>query len=192
MKAKEVMRLLGVTRVTLCTYVKKGLIKKNNLPNGRYDYDEDSVYEFLGEKKPRVNVIYARVSTHKQKNDLLRQVNKLEEYCYNYSIDIETTYQEIASGISFERNEFNLLLQRIFNHEIDSVYITNRDRLTRLSFITMKNIFEQFGTQIITINGDLEYKDELMEELLNITHLFSTKMYANRKCSKPKKTLKNV
>ena len=29
--------------------------------------------------------------------------------------------------------------------------------------------------------NDLDYKEELMEELLNITHLFSTKMYSNRK-----------
>lgn len=186
MKAKQVLQLLKITRVTLCTYVKNNKIKVKKLGNGRYDYDEESVYNFLDRNKTKCNVIYARVSTYKQKNDLQRQVNKIQEHCYNNEIEIEETYQEIASGINFERKEFSLLLQRIFNYEIDTIYISNKDRLTRLSFMTMKSIFEQFGTKISTLANEVDYKEELMEELLNITHLFSTKMYSRRK------TLKNI
>jgi len=184
MKAKQVLQLLNVSRVTLCTYVKKEYIKVIKMPNGTYDYNEDSVYEFIGKKKDRVNVIYARVSTYKQKDDLKRQVNKLQCHCNQNNIDINKIYQEIASGINFERKEFTILLQQIFNHEIDTVYISNRDRLTRLSFITMKSIFEQFGTKISVLANELDYKEELMEELLNITHLFSTKMYSKRRTLK--------
>jgi putative resolvase len=40
MKAKEVLKLLRITRVTLSSYVRKGIIEVINLPNGRYDYVE--------------------------------------------------------------------------------------------------------------------------------------------------------
>ena len=88
--------------------------------------------------------------------------------------------------VNFERKEFTLLLQRVFNQEIDTIYISNRDRLTRLSFITMKSVIEQFGTKIQVLTNELDYKEELMEELLNITHLFSTKMYSNRRTNNRK------
>jgi predicted site-specific integrase-resolvase len=47
MKSKEVLELLQITRPTLTKYVKEGLIKVNILPNGRYDYDKDSVYKLF-------------------------------------------------------------------------------------------------------------------------------------------------
>lgn len=58
MKSKEVLRLLKVSRITLSSYVRKGIIKATLLPNGFYDYHDDSVYSFLG-KYQRINVIYA-------------------------------------------------------------------------------------------------------------------------------------
>lgn len=70
MKAAEVLNLLRISRHTLTNYVKQGYLKVTTLPNGRYDYNEKSVYKFLIRDIPRKNVIYARVSTSKQKKDL--------------------------------------------------------------------------------------------------------------------------
>ena len=50
MKAKEVMNILNITRVTLSSYVKNNKIKVYNLPNGRYLYDDDSVLSLIGGK----------------------------------------------------------------------------------------------------------------------------------------------
>ncbi|MBF0227930.1 MAG: IS607 family transposase, partial [Desulfobacterales bacterium] len=47
MKANEVLKVLRITRGTLTTYCKKGFIKYSVLPNGRYIYDDESVYTFL-------------------------------------------------------------------------------------------------------------------------------------------------
>ena len=70
MKSKEALKLLGVSRVTLSTYVKNGKIKVTKLSNGYYDYDDKSIFDFLGQNK-KINVIYTRVSTYKQKDDLI-------------------------------------------------------------------------------------------------------------------------
>lgn len=45
MKAREVMRVLDITRPTLCAYVKKGLIKIDSEVNGQYKYNRESVYK---------------------------------------------------------------------------------------------------------------------------------------------------
>lgn len=50
MKAKEVMKLLEISRRTLTRYITKGIIKGNRLPTGRYIYDDESVYKLANKK----------------------------------------------------------------------------------------------------------------------------------------------
>lgn len=48
MKAKDVIKVLGCSYATLSRYVKDGKLKLVKvLDNGRFDYDEKSVYDML-------------------------------------------------------------------------------------------------------------------------------------------------
>lgn len=147
MKSKDALRILNVSRVTLSSYVKLGKIKVTKLSNGYYDYDDNSIFQFIGNDK-KFNVIYARVSTYKQKNDLQNQINNISDFCKLNNFIIDKTYSEISSGIDLDREQFNLLLNDVFKYKVDKIFISNKDRLTRLSFITLENIFKQFGTTI--------------------------------------------
>lgn len=51
MRAKEVLKILGITRPTLCKYVKQGLIKIDSVVNGQYRYNKDSVMALLKNNK---------------------------------------------------------------------------------------------------------------------------------------------
>jgi putative resolvase len=185
MKARDVLKLMGICRATLYNYVKLGLIKTTVLSNGYYDYDEHSVLQFI-KKDNRYNVIYARVSTYKQKNDLNTQVNNITNFCKTNKININKIYQEISSGIDLDRTEFSELMNDVFNYKINKIYISHRDRLTRLSFKTIESIFNKFNTQIIVINDtNHESNDhEIFEELISLMHIFSTTMYSNRRKNK--------
>jgi putative resolvase len=184
MKSKEVLDLLEISRVTLWTYVKNGKIKATKRHNGFYDYDNKSVYELLNSSVKK-NVIYTRVSTYKQKKDLTRQIEKIKDYCSKNNINIDGLFSEVHSGIDMDRPEFTKLMNSVLKYEIDTIYITNKDRLTRLSFITLESIFNKFGTKIIVINKK-ESKDDndIFEELISMMHYFSTKMYSNRRKKK--------
>ena len=190
MKSKEVLKLLNISRATLCRYVKKGFIIANKLDNGYYDYNINSVYQFINKNIPileKFNIIYARVSTYKQKNDLANQVTELINYCNTNFITYNRVYKEIASGIDFNRNEFSKLLNDVLNYNVANIIITYKDRLSRLSFMTLKNIFTHFGTNIIIINNNgitYDNNNDIYEELLNIIHLFSTKSYSLRRKKK--------
>ena len=50
MKAAEVMKLLDITRPTLCKYVKEGKIKTDACVNGQYKYNKESVYALIKNK----------------------------------------------------------------------------------------------------------------------------------------------
>ena len=191
MKSCKVLKLLNITRPTLCRYVKNGTLKCNLLPNGFYDYDEESVYKLLNKNIERKNVIYSRVSTQKQKNDLENQKKILRKYCLTNGIKISDEYSDIGSGINFERKEFQRLVNDVVNHKISKIYITYKDRLSRISFDMFKNLFQNFNCEIIVLNDiddNKQIEKEIFNEIISLIHCFAMKVYSSRR----QKKLKNI
>ena len=128
MKAKEVLQILKVTRQTLTRYVKEGRVKVTLKENGQYDYDSDSVYKLLNKDIERKTYVYARVSTSKQKCDLENQVQLLKTFCFQNGYILNGIYQDIASGIGFDkRTQFFELLDEVLAGKVNRVIITYRD-----------------------------------------------------------------
>lgn len=191
MKAKQVIKLLGVTRPTLTKYVKLGKLKVTPLPNHFYDYDEESVYKLLNKGLARKSVIYCRVSTTNQKKELENQQKTLEEFCVKNRIVVDGVYSDVGSGINFDRKEFKKLLFDVINHRISKIYVTYKDRLSRLSFDTFKQLFEEFNCEIVAINNVDDEKmieKEVFNEIISMLHFFEEKVYSYRR----KKKLKTV
>lgn len=189
MKSNKVLKLLNVTRPTLCKYVKTGRLKVKSLPNGYYDYDEESVYKLLDKDLVRKAVIYCRVSTQKQKNDLTNQRESIEKYCSENGIKISDVYSDIGSGINFDRKEFRRLINDIINHKVSKVYITYKDRLSVISFEMFKQLFDNFNCEIVVLN-DIEdrkiIEKEIFNEIISLIHCFAMKVYSSRRQKKLK------
>lgn len=188
MKASEVLKLLRISRQTLTKYVRNSVIKVTVLQNGRYDYDSDSVYAFLNKSIQRKTVIYARVSTPKQKKDLQNQVDLLKNYAFMNGLQIGAIYQDIASGISFsKRQQFFEMLDAIISGQISTVLIAYKDRLSRVGFELFNHLFQQFGCKIVVISEvgspNLD-STEIFEEIVSLLHCYSMKLYSARKRKK--------
>lgn len=187
MKSNEILRLLKISRPTLTSYVQKGYIKVTKLPNGQYDYLDDSVFNFLNRNLDRKNVIYARVSTKKQQNDLENQILLLKTYCEKNSIKINDIISDISSGMDYDRLNFNKLIEQVISYKIDTIYVSYKDRFGRIAFNTIEKLFNSFGTRIIVISDIGITKDtekEFIEELISMIHSFSMKMYSSRRRKK--------
>ena len=188
MKANEVLKLLRITRPTLTKYVKDGIIKVKVLPNGRYDYDEDSVYSLLLGGVERKTYIYARVSTSKQKKDLENQIELLKQFCFSKGYKIHGVFADVASGISFEkRKDFFKMLDDIIDGKVERVVITYKDRLSRVGFGLFEYLFKKFNTEIVVISEIGSEKldsQEIFEEIVSLLHCYSMKLYSSRKKKK--------
>jgi len=92
MKANEVLNLLRITRKTLHVYEATGKIRYTVMPNGYYDYNDEDVYKLLNKDVKRKTVIYARVSTKKQNNDLEKQIDQLKQWCFMNGYTINAIY----------------------------------------------------------------------------------------------------
>jgi len=186
MKSNEVLKLLKISRVTLCKYVKNGKIRVVKLPNSYYNYNDDDVYALAGLKSQRKSVLYARVSTNKQKADLENQITSISNYMNAKGIGVEGIYSDIGSGMSLDRKGFMQLLDDVMDYKIEKVYISYKDRLARLSYDLVSKLFATYGTKIVIINSadNKSLEQELFEDIMQTIHSFSMTMYSRRRLAR--------
>ena len=198
MKAKDVLKILNISRITLMKYLKLGYISAIKLPNGRYDYNDDTVYAFIGQKKEKKNkkiISYSRVSTQNQKSQLKEQTQRIYNSCVSKGIKLDEQIEDIKSGMSSDRKGFNYVCQEIIKGNVELLVIENKDRLLRFGYEIFEDFFKYFGTKILVLNDTLEnktYEQELTEDLISIIHYFTMKSYSHRrKLNKLRKELEN-
>ena len=183
MKSKKVLNILKVTRPTLCSYVKRGIIKVKEKVNGHYDYDEESVYKLVGIENRNV-VVYGRVSTSKQKNSLDKQINDLVSFANSRGFKVDKVYKDIASGLHFDRKDFKFLLMDIINRKVSNVVISHKDRLTRVGFDMWKELFDEFDCNIIVMNEEEDDDKGIFVDIISLLHCFAMKIYSKRRRKK--------
>ncbi|GAA9068656.1 IS607-like element ISSto13 family transposase [Helicobacter pylori] len=186
MKSKEVLKILKISRVTLWKYVKSGKIRVKQEPNGYYIYNDSDVYSLAGIEDGRLNVVYARVSTQKQKQDLQNQIENCISFINAKGISVDSIYSDIKSGMSLDRKGFMELLNAVMAFKIKAVYISYKDRLARLSYELVEKLFSDYGTKIVIINQceSVSLEQELFEDIMQTIHSFSMKMYSKRRIAK--------
>lgn len=193
MKAGQVMEILNISRSTLYNYTSSGKIRIAKLENGLNDYSDEDVYRLANKSRERISVIYSRVSTAKQKNDLRNQKEMLSNFCINAGIPIGRSFEDIAPGISFEkRKDFFKMLDLILAYKVDKVVIAYKDRLSRVGFELFKHLFAKFGTEIIVVSSIGSEKldaQEIFEEIVSLLHCYSMKLYSSRRKKKLIKAL---
>ena len=78
-----------------------GILKANRTPTDRRYYTYDQYLQFKGihtEKDRRDIVIYARVSTRNQKDDLQNQVDVLKQFCNAKGMIVNQWIEDFGSG----------------------------------------------------------------------------------------------
>ncbi|MFA4746373.1 IS607 family transposase [Helicobacter pylori] len=186
MKSKEVLKILKISRVTLWKYVKSGKIRVKQEPNGYYIYNDSDVYSLAGIEDGRLNVVYARVSAQKQKQDLQNQIENCISFINAKGISVDSIYSDIKSGMSLDRKGFMELLNAVMAFKIKAVYISYKDRLARLSYELVEKLFSDYGTKIVIINQceSISLEQELFEDIMQTIHSFSMKMYSKHRIAK--------
>ncbi|MFA4646549.1 IS607 family transposase [Pyrococcus kukulkanii] len=177
----EVAKRLGVSTMTVRRWIKAGKIKAYQI--GReFRIPESEVLRLLEGKLPDKVVIYARVSSRDQKEDLERQVEYLKNYCSSKGYQVVKILTDISSGLNENRKGLKNLFKLVESGEITKVVITYRDRLTRFGFKYLEQYFNSHGVEIEVIFDDEEKtpEKELVKDLLAIVTSFAGKLYGMR------------
>ncbi len=187
--AKEVKELLNISNPTLYQWRLNNKVEYSKVSDKKFLYTKESIHRLLGisnfkTEEKRKNVIYCRVSNQKQKNDLEKQKQLLSDYCNTNGVIPDLILSEVASGMNEERIQFNKLIDLVINNEIDKVYITYKDRLTRFGFTYFENLFKKFDTEIVILNNNINqdnFENELTEDLISMIQHFSMEISSDKR-----------
>lgn len=186
-------KILGVTPQTLRNWDKTGKLTPHHTgKNGYRYYSEEQLNQISGIlKKPKITVGYCRVSSHKQKDDLERQIENVRMYLLAQGKPFEII-SDIGSGINYKRNGLEKLLERINNNEVEKVVILYKDRLVRFGIELIEYTASLHGCEIEIIdNTQKTEQEELVEDLVQIITVFSCKLQG-KKAHKAKKLIKEL
>ena len=187
-KPKDFAELLGVTVKTLQRWDRDGILKANRTPTNRRYYTYDQYLQFKGiqtENDTRDTVIYARVSTRSQKDDLQNQVEFLKQFCNAKGIIVNQCIEDFGSGLNYNRKKWNKLLDEVMSNKIKTIVISNKDRFIRFGYDWFEKFCEKFNTKIIIVNNEtLSPNEELVQDIISILHVFSCRLYGLRKYKK--------
>ena len=174
-------QLLGISKPTLIRKIKSGEIKAYRVGK-EYRVPESEIKRILEGKIPDKVVIYARVLSRDQKEDLERQVEYLKNYCSTKGYHVTKILTDISSGLNENRRGLKQLFKLIEGGEVGKVVITCRERLTRFGFKYLEQYFNSHGVEIEVIFDDEEKtpEKELVEDLLAIVTSFAGKLYGAR------------
>lgn len=177
--SKEYRNLYHISSQQLYQLVKRNKVNVKQISDKKYLYEAD---DNLLKRNNKI-VIYARVSTSKQKEDLERQIKFLKEYCVSNGYIVSDVYSDIGSGMNETRKHFNNLLEQVKDNQIKKIVISNKDRLTRFGFGYIETFCSMSNTEIEVVNLDSEktFQEELSEDLIAIIHYFSMRFYGKRK-----------
>ena len=131
-------------------------------------------------KDNRIVIVYTRVSSAKQRSDLERQGQYFSE-----KYPGATIISDVGSGLNFKRPALQSLLEYIALGKVSTVVISHKDRVSRFGFEWFQSICANNNVDLVLLNDKNNKfkspKDEFVEDLLAISHSFSSKIYSNRK-----------
>jgi energy-coupling factor transporter ATP-binding protein EcfA2 len=76
------------------------------------------------EQQPLKTIVYARVSSHKQKDDLERQAERMVNFCISNGWQVESVIKEIASGLNDNRPKLIKILKNKYPIRIGYNYLS--------------------------------------------------------------------
>ncbi len=192
MKSKEVCEKYDITRLTLCKWVKSGKIAYEVMPSGRYNYLPQNSVSINEEE--RLNIVYARVSTTIQRDNLVRQTKRIKEYCSAKGVIVDEVLSDIGSALNYNRKGYIKLFNLIISKKVGKLFIEYKDRILRIGFDDFERLCKVFGTEIVILDNSENDKDkqrEITEDLVSIIHHYSMRIYSSRKRKKVIEAIKS-
>ena len=185
----EFSRLTNIKVKTLQKWDKDGILVAYRTPTDRRYYTETQYNEFIGKStkdSDKQIVLYARVSSNKQKHELQHQIEFLYNYSASKGYNISNIYSDIGSGLNYKRLNWNKLIDDCANGSISKIIISYKDRFVRFGFDWFEYFLKsRYNVDIEIVENKLTTpEEEVVEDLITIIHVFSSRVYGLRKYEK--------
>lgn len=192
---REASNATGLSEASLRRFFDQGFISGYKTPAGQRMFNTKSIDTFRNVNSDghsdaqetevsRINIVYTRVSTKSQQDDLERQISFVRQFIEEKGLNSNnyTFISDIGSGINFNKKGFNRILDISMQGNIGEVIISNKDRLSRFGYDLIEKIISKGGGKITVIQDPRanSSEQELAEDLLSIVHIYSCRQMGKR------------
>lgn len=186
-------KILGVTPQTLRNWDKSGKLKPHHtMQNGYRYYSNEQLNNIANiQESDRITIGYCRVSSYKQKDDLVRQIDNMQTYLLAQGKPFRII-QDVGSGINYHNKGLIEVLQLINDNLVEKLVVLYKDRLLRFGFELVEEIAKLHNCKIEVIDHtEKTEQQELVEDLVQIITVFSCKLQG-RRANKAKKLVEEL
>lgn len=121
-------------------------------------------------------VLYGRVSSSDQKDDLERQVERLRDFAAARGFVVGGEVTEIGSGLSGRREK---LVRLLSDSDTAIIVVEHRDRLARFGVEYIEAALHAQGRQILVVNEG-EQKLDLVQDFIDVVTSMCSRIYGRR------------
>ena len=121
-------------------------------------------------------VIYARVSSADQREDLDRQVARVTTWATTTGHSIDRVVTEVGSGLNGKRRKFLALLA---DPSVTTIVVEHRDRFARFGSDFVAASLQANGRRLVVVD-DAEVDDDLVRDMTEVLTSFCARLYGRR------------
>lgn len=179
-KIEEYAKRMSIHPRTAYRRFHKGLIDGIQDEHGSIRIRNPFKENYVEKPSTKRAVLYARVSSSQNKNNLDSQMDRLRQYATLSGYNVVKEVKEIGSGLNEDRKRLNALLSKDLN-SFDYIIVEHKDRLTRFGFNYIKMLLENSNKDVIIVDEVVEEKKDLIEDFISIITSFCARIYGNRR-----------
>lgn len=127
-------------------------------------------------EKPQRVALYARVSSTTQKDDLIRQQQRLRDWAAAKGYVIHKDVAELGSGLNGHRKK---LLEILADTSITVIVVEHRDRLGRFGVEYIEAALSASGRNLIVLNPT-EQKLDIVQDFVDVVTSMCARIYGAR------------
>ena len=180
----KVCELLGISLSTAYRWIKSGKLKSEFRTIGKHRrFNLSSIHsQFIpSSNNNKLTLLYSRVSSHDQKNDLITQQSKLLHFAQINRFNNIKLISDLGSGLNFKKSGLNQLLQLILTQQIQTLIINHKDRLLRFGSELIFKLCEFYHIKVIILEDkSLSFEESLTHDVIELMTVFCAKLYGKR------------
>lgn len=174
-KLSEYAKRHGICYRTAYDHFKKHLIVgAYQLPTGTIVIPDS----YQNPEKTEWVVVYSRVLSSENKDNLNAQAERLVSYCGAMGWIVKQDIREIGSGLNDNRQK---LLKVLKERRATKLIVEHKDRLARFGVSYIKECCAAFGCEVHIINEAEGNKEDIIQDFVSVITSFCARIYGQRR-----------